>query len=429
MSLSFKEPERAPSSGRRKSSLSSRSRSASALRTPSKSLERDSGNDASRSRNSSPSTSGNKFQKRVGFDTFDNKDATDFSLTLQTKHKDYVYNRMSRTFLCGTDQNDYSEYALEWLLDELVDDGDEVICLRVVDPNSKISSSDSALQEKLYQEEAYKLLEDIMDKNDEDKKISMVLEFAVGKVQDMIQRMIEIYEPAVLIVGTRGKSLNGFQGLLPGSISKYCLQYSPVPVIVVRPSSKREKKKLKRQADPSRRAYIDIIKSSKSHSTRTLSSEIQSGDSNNSVTRSSTEIAVASSSDVSTGSLDDNEKSEQLERLTRTISAPEQRADNELSSGVEKLSLFSSLKGNLNKGSRSSSPSAASRLVFSGAIAAAAAATAAATYRDTSSPNLESRRNDDDDIIKQDSSNPSIVIQPVDGEDAERKSDDEDTAR
>lgn len=60
-------------------------------------------------------------------------------------------------------------------------------------------------------------------------------------------------------MGTRGRSLNGFQGLLPGSVSKYCLQNSPVPVVVVRPSAKREKKKLKRRADPSRRAYHDIL--------------------------------------------------------------------------------------------------------------------------------------------------------------------------
>ena len=70
---------------------------------------------------------------------------------------------------------------------------------------------------------------------------------------------IRIYEPAILIVGTRGRNLGGFQGLLPGSVSKYCLQYSPVPVIVVRPTSKREKKKKKRQADPSRKGYLDIL--------------------------------------------------------------------------------------------------------------------------------------------------------------------------
>lgn len=67
----------------------------------------------------------------------------------------------------------------------------------------------------------------------------------------------------MLIVGTRGRSLSGFQGLLPGSVSKYCLQYSPVPVIVVRPSSKRDKKKTKRLRDPSRRGYLDILDRSK----------------------------------------------------------------------------------------------------------------------------------------------------------------------
>lgn len=63
-------------------------------------------------------------------------------------------------------------------------------------------------------------------------------------------------------MGTRGRSLGGIQGLLPGSVSKYCLQHSPVPVIVVRPTSKREKKKRKRQADPSRRGYLDILQRS-----------------------------------------------------------------------------------------------------------------------------------------------------------------------
>jgi len=201
------------------------------------------------------------FLQRVSFDTFDNKDASDFSLTLKSKHRDYQYTRRSRTFLCGTDQNDYSEFALEWLIDELVDDGDEIVCLRVVDKDSKISS-DSALQERLYRQEAKKLLDQIIEKNEEDKAISDVLEFAVGKVHETIQRMIHIYEPVILIVGTRGRSLGGLQGLLPGSVSKYCLQHSPVPVIVVRPSSKRDKKKAKRKADPGRRVYQDILQQS-----------------------------------------------------------------------------------------------------------------------------------------------------------------------
>ena len=42
-------------------------------------------------------------------------------------------------------------------------------------------------------------------------------------------------------------------------MSKYCLQNSPVPVIVVRPTAKREKKKRKRRADPNRRTYMEIL--------------------------------------------------------------------------------------------------------------------------------------------------------------------------
>jgi hypothetical protein len=75
----------------------------------------------------------------------------------------------------------------------------------------------------------------------------------------LTRRQINLYEPAILVVGTRGKSLGGFQGLLPGSVSKYCLQHSPVPVIVVRPTSKRDKAKSKRTNDPDRQGYRDIL--------------------------------------------------------------------------------------------------------------------------------------------------------------------------
>ena len=56
--------------------------------------------------------------------------------------------------------------------------------------------------------------------------------------------------------------MGGIQSLLPGSVSKYCLQNSPVPVIVVRPSAKREKKKQKRLADPKRKNYVTILEQS-----------------------------------------------------------------------------------------------------------------------------------------------------------------------
>lgn len=65
----------------------------------------------------------------------------------------------------------------------------------------------------------------------------------------------------MLIVGTKGRSLDGVQSFLVNrsSFSKYCLQYSPVPVVVVRPTEKREKKKAKRAGDPSRQSYTHIL--------------------------------------------------------------------------------------------------------------------------------------------------------------------------
>lgn len=79
---------------------------------------------------------------------------------------------------------------------------------------------------------------------------------------------IRIYEPVILVVGTRGRNLKGVHSLLPGSVSKYCLQHSPIPVIVVRPSPKREKKKKKRRADPTRRSYNHILELSEKRGSR-----------------------------------------------------------------------------------------------------------------------------------------------------------------
>lgn len=202
-----------------------------------------------------------QFRSSVSFDTFSNKAASDFSLTLNRKHRDYEYTKRSRTFLCGTDTNEYSDTALEWLIDELVDDGDEVVCLRVVEKDSRDAVKWSGGQgESGYRAEAARFLEGLEKKNTQDRAISLVLEFSIGKVHETIQQMIRIYEPAILVVGTRGRSLTGYQGLLTsGSVSKYCLQYSPVPVIVVRPSRKREAKKRKRMQDPERRGYRDIL--------------------------------------------------------------------------------------------------------------------------------------------------------------------------
>ncbi|PBP16951.1 universal stress protein [Diplocarpon rosae] len=207
-----------------------------------------------------------RFQHHVSFDNFAGGEPTaknSISFTLNVTHRGYQRKRRSRTFMVGVDENDYSDIALSWMLEELVDDGDEIICLRVVDKDAKVVS-DRNVDRKTYQEEAKKLMERIQTRNDEHRAISIVLEYAVGKVHAVFQKMIQLYEPAMLVVGTRGRSLGGFQGLMnmSNSFSKWCLQYSPIPVVVVRPTEKRAKKKKKRDADPSRQDYARILRES-----------------------------------------------------------------------------------------------------------------------------------------------------------------------
>lgn len=128
----------------------------------------------------------------MSFDNFDPDLAPIFdtmSLTLNRKHKDYEYTKRSRTFLCGYDDNEYSRYALEWLVDELVDDGDEIVCLRAVEDDAPIALGKS-VREGLHREEAERVMKEIEHKNTENKAINLVLEFAVGKVQDVIDEMV-----------------------------------------------------------------------------------------------------------------------------------------------------------------------------------------------------------------------------------------------
>ena len=137
-------------------------------------------------RKSSPPPPSN-YHRGVSFDTFDNKEASTESFTLMYKHQNYANSSRSRTFLCGTDAKDYSEYALEWMIDELVDDGDEIVCLRVIEKEATVDIKPNLK----YREEANRLLESVIRKNQtEDKEISIVMELAVGKVQEIFQQMV-----------------------------------------------------------------------------------------------------------------------------------------------------------------------------------------------------------------------------------------------
>lgn len=152
--------------------------------------------------------------------------------------------------------------------------------------------------------------------------------------------------------------------MLPGSVSKYCLQHSPVPVIVVRPSNKREKKKKKRQADPQRRAYVDILEKSNDPSLTNIAQHgnqiprpLLASAATSTMTSTATSAAAsnASGSSIAEGSAGGGGGRDSLERVVEGVASTDFFKEN--------VGLSSSGVG-LSPSSEDVSPGSASPLVL-----------------------------------------------------------------
>lgn len=73
------------------------------------------------------------YTPKVSFDTFENPVASMFSFTLQVKTEGYKRTRNTRAFLCASSPDESGREALDWALEFLVQDGDELIVFRGVD--------------------------------------------------------------------------------------------------------------------------------------------------------------------------------------------------------------------------------------------------------------------------------------------------------
>ncbi|KAI8062392.1 hypothetical protein BC940DRAFT_308904 [Gongronella butleri] len=183
-----------------------------------------------------------KDSRVVSFDTMSNVDLPSYCFTLRRKTPGFARTRRSRTFMVATDLESYSEYALNWTVSEIMDDGDELVVLRVVtlemSEKRNVIQAQLAYEAKQAKEKAMQVVERVLTAGGPEVKFSVVIEFVIGKVHETIQQMISLYQPSLLIVGTRG--ISEFKGMFINSISKYCLQHSPVPVTVVRPEGAKQ---------------------------------------------------------------------------------------------------------------------------------------------------------------------------------------------
>lgn len=131
-------------------------------------------------------TPSDRFKKHVAFDNVTTGEPTKnnaISFTLNVRHKGYQARRRSRCFMVGVDEHTYSDYALQWLLDELVDDGDDVVCVRVVDKELRLT-------DKQYRDDADSVMKGIVARNGNNRAINIVLEYAVGKLHTTFQVLV-----------------------------------------------------------------------------------------------------------------------------------------------------------------------------------------------------------------------------------------------
>ncbi len=76
-------------------------------------------------------------------------------------------------------------------MEEMTDDGDEIICLRVIEPDPKSKEGATAAQMDKYRKEAEEFQREIQIKNDALKKAtSIIIELAVGGIEHTIMRMV-----------------------------------------------------------------------------------------------------------------------------------------------------------------------------------------------------------------------------------------------
>ncbi|WFD29321.1 hypothetical protein MSPP1_000330 [Malassezia sp. CBS 17886] len=214
------------------------------------------------------------YERIVGFDTM--RDAGDTasrssSYTLQAKSVGYARTKHTRTFMCAVDATESSEHALEWIMENLVDDGDEIVAVRVLGSEQDGMWAANGLPGEMDQikarDGAHSLLTSIVELNestvDETRRICISVEFITGSIKSSIIHLVTIYRPESLTIGTRGKQVSALQKILGstplGNLSKSLIWQSPVPVIIVRPEDRVMKHLSKRMANPRRHEYYDLM--------------------------------------------------------------------------------------------------------------------------------------------------------------------------
>ena len=83
----------------------------------------------------------------MSFDTFENPAAQMFSYTIPVRNEGWERNKNTRVFLVAASPDESGIQALDWAMESLVQDGDEIIVFRGFDAEELGPSSFIAMKE------------------------------------------------------------------------------------------------------------------------------------------------------------------------------------------------------------------------------------------------------------------------------------------
>jgi len=168
--------------------------------------------------------------------------------------------RVGRKYMVASDLSEESKFAVEWGIGTVLRDGDEMILVNVTESETKVDGDTSDRVAKLRNQQERSTLAYLLVRQATQLLQRTRLHVTVScqawharNSRHMLLDLIDFYEPAMVIVGSRG--LGQLKGILLGSTSHYLIQKSSVPVMVAR---RRMRRPAKRTAHLTQRARVPL---------------------------------------------------------------------------------------------------------------------------------------------------------------------------
>lgn len=155
------------------------------------------------------------------------------SYFVSSRHSEHRYSSDSRAILFSYSPKPHSDVALRWIISNILQDGDELICLRM------LGAADATHLQHHYQAEAQTLLNQAEQIAAEHGiRVNIVVELGVGKVKTVVYKTLVMYQPCLIVVAISSKSPNSFRRMrYKSSINSYLLSRGPLPVVIVTPNT------------------------------------------------------------------------------------------------------------------------------------------------------------------------------------------------